>query len=56
MTFAAGPFMIGATAPDFEAEAVVDGKIVENFELSQFAGKYIVLFSYPLDWTFVRCS
>ena len=42
--------MVGATAPDFEAPAVVGDKIEENFQLSQYLGKYVVLFTYPLDW------
>jgi peroxiredoxin (alkyl hydroperoxide reductase subunit C) len=46
--------LVGKTAPDFEAAAVVDGnKIVENFKLSDYKGKHIVLFFYPLDFTFV---
>ncbi len=44
--------LVGKTAPDFEAAAVVDGnKIVENFKLSDYKGKHIVLFFYPLDFT-----
>ena len=46
--------LIGKKAPDFKANAVVNGKIVENFTLSQFEGKkYVVLFFYPKDFTFV---
>ncbi|MDA9058229.1 peroxiredoxin, partial [Candidatus Thioglobus sp.] len=30
-----------------------DGQIVEDFQLSSFKGKKIVLFFYPLDFTFV---
>jgi peroxiredoxin (alkyl hydroperoxide reductase subunit C) len=40
-------------APDFKATALVDGKFVENFTLSQFQGRKVVLFFYPLDFTFV---
>jgi len=40
-------------APDFKADALVNGQFVENFSLSQFKGKKIVLFFYPLDFTFV---
>eukprot|EP00992_Anisonema_acinus_P015353 TRINITY_DN9720_c0_g2_i1.p1 TRINITY_DN9720_c0_g2~~TRINITY_DN9720_c0_g2_i1.p1 ORF type:complete len:233 (-),score=60.17 TRINITY_DN9720_c0_g2_i1:17-661(-) len=39
-------------APHFEAEAVVDGEIVK-LSLEAFKGKYLVLFFYPLDFTFV---
>jgi peroxiredoxin 2/4 len=46
--------LVGKTAPDFEAAAVVNGsEIVENFKLSDYKGKTIVLFFYPLDFTFV---
>lgn len=45
--------LVGKTAPDFKTKAIVDGAIVENFSLSQIYGKYIVLFFYPLDFTFV---
>ena len=41
-------------APDFTAAAVMpDGTINENFSLSDYAGKYVVIFFYPLDFTFV---
>lgn len=46
--------LVGKKAPDFSASAVVDGQFVENFTLSQFIGKkYVVLFFWPLDFTFV---
>ena len=46
--------LVGRSAPDFKATAVVDGQFDENFTLSQFKGKkYVVLFFYPLDFTFV---
>jgi peroxiredoxin (alkyl hydroperoxide reductase subunit C) len=47
--------LVGKPAPDFSAKAVVNGdEIVENFTLAQFKGqKYVVLFFYPLDFTFV---
>ena len=41
-------------APNFTAAAVLpDGTIKEDFSLSDYAGKYVVLFFYPLDFTFV---
>eukprot|EP01100_Stratorugosa_tubuloviscum_P002485 TRINITY_DN157_c1_g1_i1.p1 TRINITY_DN157_c1_g1~~TRINITY_DN157_c1_g1_i1.p1 ORF type:complete len:196 (-),score=102.53 TRINITY_DN157_c1_g1_i1:91-678(-) len=43
---------IGHPAPNFEAEAVV-GDQFKTIKLSDFAGKYLVLFFYPLDFTFV---
>ncbi|KAJ0170852.1 hypothetical protein K1T71_013624 [Dendrolimus kikuchii] len=39
-------------APDFAATAVVNGEF-NQIKLSDFAGKYVVLFFYPLDFTFV---
>eukprot|EP00116_Pleurobrachia_bachei_P015616 sb/3475878/ len=43
---------ISKPAPDFTAAAVVKGKF-EDITLSSFKGKYVVLFFYPLDFTFV---
>ncbi len=47
--------LVGKKAPAFSASAVINGNdIVENFTLSQFEGKkYVVLFFYPADFTFV---
>lgn len=46
--------LVGKKAPDFVATAVVDGEeFVEDFSMSQFEGKYVVFFFYPLDFTFV---
>jgi peroxiredoxin (alkyl hydroperoxide reductase subunit C) len=46
--------LVGKKAPDFKASAVVNNEFVDDFSLSQFLGKkYIVLFFYPLDFTFV---
>ncbi|MFZ5593553.1 MAG: peroxiredoxin [Pseudomonadota bacterium] len=46
--------LVGRPAPDFTAAAVMaDGSIKENFKLSDLKGKYVVLFFYPLDFTFV---
>lgn len=47
--------LVGKKAPHFKASAVVDGKnIVEGFSLDQYVGKkYVVLFFYPKDFTFV---
>jgi len=43
---------IGEKAPDFEAEAYMNGKF-EKTCLHDFRGKWVVLFFYPLDFTFV---
>ncbi len=45
--------LIGKLAPDFELNAVVKGKIESNYSLKMLRGKYVVLFFYPLDFTFV---
>lgn len=45
--------LIGRMAPHFSAKAVVKGKIVESFSLKDLLDKYVVLFFYPLDFTFV---
>jgi peroxiredoxin (alkyl hydroperoxide reductase subunit C) len=44
--------LVGKPAPDFKADAVVNGKF-ETVTLSAYKGKYVVLFFYPLDFTFV---
>jgi peroxiredoxin (alkyl hydroperoxide reductase subunit C) len=45
--------LIGNVAPDFEAEAVFDQEFIK-IKLSEYIGnKYVVLFFYPLDFTFV---
>ncbi len=46
--------LVGKKAPAFTAAAVVNGEeIVEDFSLEQYKGKYVVLFFYPKDFTFV---
>lgn len=46
--------LVGKKAPDFKAAAVMaDGTINGQFALGDYAGKYVVLFFYPLDFTFV---
>tara|TARA_A100001011_G_C14134827_1_gene767070 strand:- start:157 stop:762 length:606 start_codon:yes stop_codon:yes gene_type:complete len=46
--------LVGKKAANFKASAVIDGnKIVDDFQLESFNGKYVVLFFYPLDFTFV---
>ena len=45
---------ISEMAPDFIAPAVMaDNGIESNFRLSALQGKYVVLFFYPLDFSFV---
>lgn len=46
--------LITNPAPDFTATAVMpDNTLKEDFTLSEYRGKYVVLFFYPLDFTFV---
>ncbi|EPB7039763.1 TPA: peroxiredoxin [Pseudomonas aeruginosa] len=46
--------LVNKQAPDFTAVAVLgDGSIVDAFQLSSLRGKYVVLFFWPLDFTFV---
>ncbi|PLX79395.1 MAG: peroxidase [Desulfuromonas sp.] len=46
--------LVGKEAPKFKATAVMaDGSINEEFSLEDFHDKYVVLFFYPLDFTFV---
>jgi peroxiredoxin (alkyl hydroperoxide reductase subunit C) len=43
---------VGKKAPDFAATAVIDQEF-KQIKLSDYRGKYVVLFFYPLDFTFV---
>jgi peroxiredoxin (alkyl hydroperoxide reductase subunit C) len=45
--------MIGQPAPLFTAKAVYDGGDVRELSLSDFKGKWVILFFYPADFTFV---
>jgi peroxiredoxin 2/4 len=45
--------LVTQEAPDFTAEAVMPDNTFSQIELSTFRGKYVVLFFYPLDFTFV---
>lgn len=46
--------LVTQLAPDFTAPAVMpDGSIKEDFTLSSLRGKYVALFFWPLDFTFV---
>lgn len=44
---------VGKEAPDFEANAFVDGEGFKPIKLSDFRGSWIVLCFYPGDFTFV---
>ena len=43
---------IGEPAPVFAAEAYVNGEF-KNVRLDDYSGKWVILFFYPLDFTFV---
>ena len=43
---------VGKEAPDFEATAVSGGEF-KNIKLSDYRWKFVVVFFYPLDFTFV---
>lgn len=43
---------VGNKAPDFSAQALVDGDF-KNVSLADYKGKWKILFFYPLDFTFV---
>lgn len=46
--------LVGKQAPQFTAQAVINGgEIVSEFSLSDYKGKYVILFFYPKDFTFV---
>lgn len=45
--------LVTKEAPDFTAQTVMADNSIEEFTLSSLRGKYVVLFFYPLDFTFV---
>ena len=46
--------LIAKESPDFTASAVMeDDRVESRFNLSSLRGKYVILFFYPLDFTFV---
>ncbi len=46
--------LVAKEAPDFVAPAVMPNNVIEeSFRLSDLRGKYVVLFFWPLDFTFV---
>jgi peroxiredoxin 2/4 len=47
-----GCLRVGQVAPDFTATAVYDQEF-KTIKLSDYRGKYVILFFYPLDFTFV---
>jgi alkyl hydroperoxide reductase subunit AhpC len=45
--------LVANEAPDFAAQAVMGDNSFAELKLSDYRGKYVVLFFYPLDFTFV---
>jgi alkyl hydroperoxide reductase subunit AhpC len=44
--------LVGKKAPAFKEQALVNGEFKE-LKLEDYKGKWLVLFFYPLDFTFV---
>ena len=45
--------LVGKPAPKFKSAAIVKGAIKPDVSLDDYKGKWVVLFFYPLDFTFV---
>lgn len=45
--------LVGKQAPDFNVTAVFGNNEMKPLKLSDYQGKYVVMFFYPLDFTFV---
>lgn len=45
--------LVQKAAPDFQAQAVMPDGSFKQIKLSDYRGQYVVLFFYPLDFTFV---
>lgn len=45
--------LVQQSAPDFSAQAVLSDGSFKQISLSDYKGKYVLLFFYPLDFTFV---
>ncbi|MBN2342729.1 MAG: peroxiredoxin [Deltaproteobacteria bacterium] len=45
--------LVTKEAPNFTATAVYGNNEIKELELASYKGKYVVLFFYPLDFTFV---
>jgi peroxiredoxin 2/4 len=43
---------VGSPAPEFTANAVMGGEF-KQVSLADFKGKWVVMYTYPLDFTFV---
>jgi len=45
--------LVAKPAPNFTAQAVMPDGTFKEIKLSDYKGKYVILFFYPLDFTFV---
>ena len=45
--------LVAKPAPEFTAQAVMPDGSFKEIKLSDYKGKYVILFFYPLDFTFV---
>jgi len=45
--------LVTKKAPEFEAQAVMPDNSFANISLSSLRGRYVLIFFYPLDFTFV---
>jgi peroxiredoxin (alkyl hydroperoxide reductase subunit C) len=45
--------LVAKPAPNFTAQAVMPDGSFKEIKLSDYKGKYVILFFYPLDFTFV---
>jgi peroxiredoxin (alkyl hydroperoxide reductase subunit C) len=45
--------LVTKPAPDFKAQAVMPNGLFNEITLADYKGKYVMLFFYPLDFTFV---
>ncbi|MBI4432605.1 MAG: peroxiredoxin [Candidatus Omnitrophica bacterium] len=48
-----GKLQVGHKVPDFSAQALMADGSFKEVKLSDYHGKWVVLFFYPLDFTFV---
>ncbi len=46
-------YLVTKPAPDFKAQAVMPDNSFVELKLSDYRDKYVILFFYPLDFTFV---
>ena len=52
-TMSAGKAFVQQPAPDFKCQALMPDSSFKDLSLADYKGKWVVLFFYPLDFTFV---